>query len=198
MTTRAAPSKRWYRLSWSLVVLGLLAAGAWFFYATSRVYDAVEEFDRLAPFGGEVSLDGGTHTFWVEGTCLSCHDNEPKEYRDAATVSITGPDGRPIEVRDAPSRVYNTSRREGRSLWLFDVEQPGKHRISLDIDTNKEGWDNVVPDNIAIGEGTGLPVGIVRPMASMAGLAIAVAAIIGAVTALRRKRYFDIPIDERS
>ena len=198
MTTRA-PSKRWYRLSWSLVALGLLAAAAWWFYATNRVYDAVEGFDRLPPFGGQVALDDtGTHTFWVEGACLSCHGNTPSEYRRAATVSVDGPDGKPVELRDAPERVYNTARREGRSLWLFDVDRPGTYRFSLDFDTGKDDWNNVVPDNIAIGDGRGLPVGIIRPMTEMVVVAAILATVIAVVTAVRRRRYYDTPIDERS
>jgi hypothetical protein len=193
-----APSKQWYRLVWSLVALGLLAAGAWWFYATNRVYDAVERFDRLAPFGGEVVLDRtGTHTFWVEGDCLSCHDNDPAEYRAVATVSVVGPDGEAIDLEPARARVYNTARREGRSLWRFDVAEPGRHRISLDLDTGRDDWDNVVPDDIAIGEGDGLPVGIVRPMVEIATASAIAAAIIGLVTFVRRKRYYDTPIDER-
>ena len=198
MATRP-PSKRWYKVSSSLVVVALLGAVAWFFYATSRVYDAVEGFQRLPPFGGQVQLaDTGTHTFWVEGTCLSCHGNEPAEYRAAATVSVTDPSGRRLQLRNAPSRVYNTSRREGRSLWLFDADRPGPYRISFDLDTNREDWDNVVPDDIAIGDGRGLPVGIVRPMVLMVVGGIAIASVIAVVTAVRRRRYYDVPIDERT
>ena len=198
MATRP-PSKRWYRLSSALVVVGLLAAGAWWFYATSRVYDAVEEFQRLPPFGGQVAIhDPGPHTFWIEGACLSCHGNDPAEYRAVATIEIDGPDGRPVPLRTASRRVYNTSRREGRSLWRFDAARPGTYRVAFDLDTNREGWENVVPDNIAIGEGDGLPVGIVRPMALIAGLGIALGALIAVVTAVRRRRYYDIPFDERT
>jgi hypothetical protein len=194
-----APSKRWYRLASSLVALGLLAAIAWWFYATNRVYEAVEGFQRLAPFGGDVVIEEtGTHTFWVEGACLSCHDNAPSEYRAASTVAIVGPDGQRLAVRPAPARVYNTARREGRSLWLFDVTERGKHHIDFDLDTDTEGWDNTVPDNIAVGEGNGLPVGIIRPMAVMAGVSIGLAVVIAGVTMVRRRRYYGVPYDKRT
>ncbi|HUP87572.1 MAG TPA: hypothetical protein VM143_18105 [Acidimicrobiales bacterium] len=186
------PSKRWYRVCSVLALLGFGAAIAWWPYSTSRVYDAVEAFERAAPYGGQVRLDGpGKHTFWIEGACLSCHDNEPEQYRDAATVRIEAPDGRPLRLRAAPSRVFNTARREGRALWVFDAPSTGDYRISLAFDTDGEEWDNTLPDDIAIGRGEGLPVGIVRPMAMLVGSGVTAALALAAITAWRRRRYFD-------
>lgn len=185
-------SKRWYRLATAVLFLGIAAAVAWWPYSTSRVYDAVETFTRTAPFGGSVQLtESGTHTFWIEGTCLSCHDNEPDEYRAAATVRVRAPDGRRLRLRPGDDRVFNTARREGRALWLFDAPAPGTYEISLDFDTDDEAWDNRSPENIAISRGTGLPVGIVRPMAMFAGGGILGAAAIAGVVSWRRRRYFD-------
>jgi hypothetical protein len=187
---KTPPSTRWYRLSWVLVVAGFLAAAAWWAYSTSRVYDAVEEFVRTAPFGGPVVLaEPGTHTIWIEGDCLSCHDNEPEEYREAATVSVTDAAGGPVRLRAAPARVFNTARREGRSLWLFDADEPGAYRIALDFDTSGD-WDNRPPANIAIGRGTGLPVGIVRPMTLFAGGGVGLGAAIAVVVGVRRRRFY--------
>ena len=185
-------SKRWYRLASALLVLGVLAAVAWWPYSTSRVYDAVEGFARTAPYGGEVELAAaGTHTFWIEGTCLSCHDNEPDEYRAAATVRVEGPDGRPVRLRPGDDRVFNTARREGRALWLFDAPRPGTYTIALSFDTAGDTWDNTAPENIAISKGRGLPVGIVRPMAYFAGGGVVAALAVVAYVSWRRRRYFD-------
>ena len=185
-------STRWYRLATTLLVLGVLAAGAWWPYATNRVYDAVERFSRTAPFGGEVLLTSpGTHTFWIEGTCLSCHDNEPEEYRAAAMVRVDAPDGRPVALRPGDDRVFNTSRREGRALWLFDAPSTGTYTIALDFDTADEAWDNTTPENIAISRGRGLPVRIVRPMAWLAGGGALAAAAVALFVAWRRRRYFE-------
>ena len=185
------PSKRWYRVAVAVVVFGLVAAGAWWPYATTRIFDAVEDFERTGPFGGPIDLaETGTHTFWIEGTCLSCHQNLASEYREAATVSVVAPDGRDVVLRPAPARVFNTARREGRSLWLFDVETPGVHRLSLAFDTSGDDWDNTPPANVAISAGNGLPVGIVRPMVVFAGGGIAGGLAIAVVTALRRRRYY--------
>ena len=184
------PTKRWYRVAVAVAVLGLLAALAWWPYATTRVFDAVERFERAGPFGGAVELtETGTHTFWVEGTCLSCHDNMPSEYRSAATVAVVDPEGRELEVRPAPARVYNTARREGRSLWLFDVRTPGVHRLSLDFDTSGD-WDNTPPGNVAVSQGIGLPVGIVRPMFQLAIGGVVIGAAIALTTYLRRRRHY--------
>ena len=185
------PSKRWYRVAVALVVLGLVLAGAWWPYATTRIFDAVEEFERTGPFGGPIELrQTGTHTFWIEGTCLSCHDNLPSEYRAAATVAVLDPDGREVELRPAPARVFNTARREGRSLWLFEVETPGIHRMSLSFDTGGD-WDNVPPGNVAISHGNGLPVQVVRPMVVLAVGGALSGAILAAVTYRRRRRYYE-------
>jgi len=184
------PSTSWYRLSWALVVLGLVAAGVWWPYSSSRVFDAVEAFTRAGPSGGPVDLaTAGTHTLWVEGSCLSCHDNNPSEYRQAAEVAVTTEAGRPIALRAAPPRIFNTARREGRAIWLFDAPVPGTYVIELDFDTSGD-WDNVVPSNIAVSAGTGLPVGIVRPMVAFAGGGTAAALAIAAVTAIRRRRFY--------
>jgi len=184
------PSRHWYRVAVAVAVLGLAAAGAWWPYATTRVFDAVEAFERTSRTGGPVELtDTGTHTFWIEGTCLSCHDNNPSEYREAATVAVIDPQGRTLELRPASARVFNTARREGRSIWLFDVRTPGTHQVSLDFDTTGD-WDNTPPANVAISAGDGLPVGIVRPMlqfvigGGVLGLALAL------VTYLRRRRHY--------
>jgi hypothetical protein len=185
-------SKRWYRLATALFALGLVAAVAWWPYATSRVYDAVEGFRRTAPFGGTVELDrAGTHTFWIEGTCLSCVGNAPGEYRAVATVEVRSPEGRALRLRPSEDRVFNTSGREGRALWRFDAPSPGPYEISLDFDTDGEDWDNTSPANIAISEGSGLPVGIIRPMALFAGGGAVAAALVAGFVAWRRKRYFD-------
>ena len=186
------PSKRWYRLASALLLLGVVAAVAWWPYSTSRVYDAVEGFTRLPPFGGSVEIDEpGIHTFWIEGTCLSCHDNEPDEYRAAATVRVEAPDGEAVALRPGDDRVFNTARREGRALWLFDAPSAGAYEVSLAFDTDGETWDNTSPENIAISKGRGLPVGIVRPMVLFAGGGALAAVVVALVVAWRRRQYFD-------
>jgi hypothetical protein len=177
-------------LCWVFVVAGLVAAGAWWPYATSRVYDAVEDFTRVGPYGGKVSLtSAGPHTIWIEGSCLSCHDNDPPEYRAAATVSLRDPDGQQVALHPAAARVFNTSRREGRSIWRFDAPRPGPYVLSLDLDTSGD-WDNALPADLAVSRGNGLPVGIVRPMALFAGGGIAIGAAIALVISVRRRRHF--------
>lgn len=184
------PSRRWYRAAALLVVAGLVAAGAWWPYATTRVFDAVETFERTGPFGGAIELDEvGTHTFWIEGPCLSCHDNQPSEYRTAATVAVIDPVGRDLELRPAAARFYNTARREGRSLWLFDVRTPGTHTLSLDFDRTGD-WDNTPPGNVAISSGNGLPVEIVRPMFELIIGGALAGAVVATVTYTRRRRYY--------
>ncbi len=188
------PSKRWYRLAGALVVVGIVTAIAWWPYATTRVYDAVEGFERTSPFGGTVALLApGTHTFWVEGACLSCHDNGPQEYRDVATVDIRDPSGAAVEVRPSAARVFNTARREGRSLWLFDAPAAGAYRIAFDLDTSADSWDNTSPGNIAVSRGDGLPVGIVRPMASFALAGLVAGATVAAVAWWRRRQFYARP-----
>ena len=184
------PSPRWYRLAVAVAVLGIVAAGAWWPYATTRVFDTVETFERAGPFGGPVELtEAGTHTFWVEGPCLSCHNNLPGEYRERATVSVIDPAGHDLELRPSDDRVFNTARREGRALWLFEVQAPGVHRLSLAFDTSGD-WVNTPPGNVAISPGNGLPVRIVRPMFQLVIGGVVTALAIAGVTFVRRKRYY--------
>jgi hypothetical protein len=185
-----APSTRWYRVAWALVGLGVVAAAGWWPYATTRVYDAVEAFARTGPQGGAVDLASpGPHTLWVEGPCLSCHDNNPHEYRAAATVSVVDAAGTRLELRAAPPRVFNTARREGRALWNFDAVRAGPHRIALDFDTSGD-WDNTPPADIAVSRGNDLPVRIVRPMFLFAGGGIGGGVALAVLTWQRRRRYY--------
>jgi hypothetical protein len=188
-----APSRRWYRVAVVIMMLGFAAAAAWWPYADTGVFRAVEGFTRLSRFGGEVQIaEPGRHTFWIEGPCLSCHDNSPASYRKAATVSLQGPGGQAVPLRPiATNWLYNTSRREGRSLWVFDVTDPGAHRIKLDFNTTAPDWDNTPPSNIAISPGEGLPVRILRPMATFVFGGIGIAGALALVTRWRRKRFYD-------
>jgi len=85
--------------------------------------------------------------------------------------------------------VFNTARREGRSIWLFDAPSAGPHVIDLDFDTGGN-WDNTLPSNIAVSAGDGLSVAVARPMALMAGAGVAAGATLAGVTAIRRRRYY--------
>jgi hypothetical protein len=189
------PSKRWYRVASLIAFLGLAAAAAWWPYATTRQFDAVEQFVRTSYIGGTVAIrHAGVHTFWIEGDCLSCHDNNASEYRAVAKVSVVDPDGRPVRLRAPGSEwTFNTAKREGRALWVFDAPKPGpyKVRFDLDIDLTNKDWDNVPPQNLAFGEGVGLPVRIVRPMVVLGGGGIVLALGVAGVTATRRRRYYD-------
>jgi len=171
-----------------------VAALAWWPYAATRVHDAVYGFARTSPFGGKVDLERGPHTFWIEGDCMSCRGNEPPEYRAVASVTVGPLDGSggPLELRPAPDTwVYNTGAKEGRALYLLDVPKAGSYGVRFGLDTSSPSWDNRPPAAIAIGEGTGLPVGIVRPMVYSAVGSIVIALGICGVTFERRRRFYE-------
>ena len=186
------PSTRWYRAAGVIATLGIVAAFAWWGYASTRVHDTVYGFAHTSPFGGRVELPGGQHTLWLEGDCLSCHDNSPDEYREVATIDIRDPNGDPVAVRPADDGwLYNTGSREGRALYVFDVTEPGAHSVRFALDTSAVEWDNAMPARLAFGRGAGLPVAIVRPIVGLAGAGILVAVGLTAVTMVRRRRFFD-------
>ncbi|HEX2851206.1 MAG TPA: hypothetical protein VHN98_11655 [Acidimicrobiales bacterium] len=189
-----APSKRWYRVAAAIAGLGLLAALAWWPWAVTRIFYATDAFVRTrGMFGGRVELSHpGAHTLWIEGDCISCVGNEPREYRKVATVSITGPDGGALRVRPIGANwEYNTGGREGRALYVFDAPRPGAYVIRFDLDTSGRNWHSRLPSNLAVGRGVGLPVRIVRPMAALAGGGITAALLLTLLTYERRRRYFD-------
>lgn len=180
---------------------GVLAAGGWWVHATTEVQEAVNDFSRTrSAFGGVVELvRPGTHTFWIEGDCLSCVGNGPEEYRQAATVAVTGPDGKPVTLEPAADRLYNTGGNEGRALWTFEATDAGPHRITLGFDTSGT-WDNRLPGRIAVGEGDGLPARIAAPMGWIVGAAIAGAVAWALGWRWRRERWFrsQVLADRRS
>lgn len=189
------PSERWYRLAGVIAVVGILAALAWWPYAATRVHNAVYAFERTSPFGGRVDLDAGRHTLWIEGDCLSCRGNEPPEYRAVATVELRRIDvegSAPVTLRPCPPTwLYNTGAREGRALYVFDLAESGTYGLRFSLDTSSSEWDNRPPANLAIGEGYGLPVHIVRPMATLAIGGITVALVLTGITMLRRRRFYE-------
>lgn len=191
---RGAPTKRWYRVAAAIVALGIVAALAWWPYAVTRIFYATDAFVRIGPTGGRANLvHSGTHTFWIEGDCISCVGNEPREYRRVAVISITGPDGKRVALRPIKANwEFNTGGREGRALYLFDAPTPGAYVVRFDLNTTGDRrWHSRLPGNLAIGEGVGLPVRIVWPMAALAGGGIAIALGLTLVTHERRRRYYD-------
>lgn len=188
MTDQAAPSTRWYRAGVIAAAVGVLAALAWWPYAAVRVHDAVYAFDRINAGGGSIELDRGTYTLWLEGSCMSCAGNEPREYREVATLEIDPP----VEVEAAGRGwVYNTGAREGRGVYVLEVPESGTYGVRFRLDTATIEWDNASPALLAFGPGEGLPVSVVRPMVGLAGggLALGVAAIL--VTFVRRRRFYE-------
>lgn len=183
------PSVRWYRLAILCVVAGALGAAWWWVHASSQVQYAVNDFARTSPFGGRVELRAGVHTFWIEGDCMSCRGNDADEYRAAATVRVTDPGGDDVALRPLePPRLFNTGGSEGRGLWWFEAPTTGSYAIALSFDTTG-AWDNRPPGGVAIGEGHGLPVRIVRPMVLILAGASALAAATVAWVWWRRRGW---------
>jgi hypothetical protein len=184
------PSSTWYRLAAVLAVAGFVFALAWWPYAATRVHDAVHGFERVSRFGGQVELERGTYTFWLDGDCMSCAGNHPDEYRAVDTLGFVP--SAPVEVRSSPDNwLYNTGNREGRALYLVDVAAPVTVVVRYDLDTSDPTWDNRAPAALAFGRGEGLPVPIVRPIVGAAGGGAAGALAIAGVTFVRRRRFWN-------
>jgi hypothetical protein len=152
--TGASPSAGSTRRSGRLILSGvvvlvvlLVAAAALWMAGTQRRADNVASFAR-APVGCDTTLDferGGTFVLFVEttgridqlgGRCEAVLDYDraaDEELADliAPGLSLSGPDGTPLDIVDAPGADYSVDGFSGTATWSVDIETPGDHVLSV-------------------------------------------------------------------
>ena len=178
-----------YRLAALLLVTGLLAGFAWYLYALSATTWQVDEFERLRFSGPTVGLGRGAHTLWIEGPLLSARRFDPDDYRKEFVPRITrARDGAAVDVHPIEkSQVFNTGPLEGRSLWVFVVDEANAYAV--DITTNyRVDIDVPAGTNLAVSRGVGLRTPIWPGSALLVGAGAGGFVLVAALTAARRRR----------
>ncbi|HEY7472260.1 MAG TPA: hypothetical protein VIE68_07935 [Gemmatimonadota bacterium] len=178
------PGRKGYALAALVLIAGLAACGAFLFLRLRDLGAGIEQV--VVPGVAELELeDAGGYTIYHETGATV--DGRYYASRDVAglAVTVTGPDGRPIEVR-APGATtsYAFGGREGRSILAFEVERPGTYLLTGDY---PGGEGSAVVLGVAHGFGRRLATTIAGTLALAFGSG-ALAVGLAAVTFVRRYR----------
>jgi hypothetical protein len=171
------PSIAGYVLAVLLAVVGI-AVGVALIVSGIRTYiDKVEGFERFpVPGSQQITLDDdGGYSIYFERPGLDNDDVLP-----SVSVSVTGPDGAPVDLDDYSSDVtYSVSGHDGRGAFTFEADEPGVYAVRAD------GSDG----ELAVGRGIGARFAgaVVAGVATLL-LAPVLGAILALVTFLRRSK----------
>lgn len=188
------PGRKGYVAAALLFVLGLAAAGAFLFLRLRDLGDGIRQV--VVPGAAELRLEEpGGYTIYHETGATVDGRYYASEGVSGLGVSITDPDGAPIEVR-APGATtsYEFGGRSGRSILGFAIDRPGTYVLTAEY---AEGQGPDVVLGVAQGFGTGLALTIGGTLAlafGSAGLALAIAT----VTFVRRYRTRRTPAADTS
>ena len=158
-------------------MLGLAAAGGFLFLRLRDLGEGIQQV--VVPGAAELRLEetGGYTIYHETGATVDGRYYASGEVSGLA-VSITGPEGAPIEVR-APGATtsYEFGGREGRSILGFEIDRPGTYML---VGEYPEGQGPQVVLAVAHGFGRQLALTIGGALAlafGSMGLALALAAI---------------------
>jgi hypothetical protein len=184
------PSLRWYKAAAWVVAAGLALGLGWFVHAITVQTHAVNDTFVEVPWrpGASVEVtEPGVHTVWTGPACNgACRPLQDTTYRRHLTVGFRSEDGRTASVAAAERQYFNVGGgREGRAVWLVDLDRPGTWTAEL-------GTDGEVPRPLLwVSPGEGLPIRAMRGSYWLAGTAAAIAAVMVAGTRLLRRRAYD-------
>lgn len=171
------PGRKWYAVSAIVLVGGLVVAGLVLFSRLQGLGDELQQV--MVPGEVELSLDrSGTYTIFheyesmVEGRYYS----SPETITGLAVRVTSGARGTPVELRAPPVRAtYSFGGRSGVSIFSFDIEGPGRYRVSAGYP------DARTEPRIVLTVGRGFVTGLVRTILGAIGIAFGTFAIAGAI-----------------
>ena len=176
--------RKGYAAAALVLVAGLAAAGAFLFLRLRDLGAGLEQV--VVPGVAELRLEeaGGYTIFHETGATVDGRYYASDEVSGLA-VSVTDPDGRPVEVRaPASTTSYEFGGREGRSILAFEIERPGTYQLSGEY---PDGSGTEVVLGVAHGFGRRLALTIAGTLALAFGSA-GVGLGLAVVTFLRRYR----------
>jgi hypothetical protein len=180
------PSKWWYRAAFATVVLGGIAAFAWFNWALDDQSRHVQDFTRLPPRSGipvEIA-EPGTYTVWAGAACGGLCDIPPlDEMRELIVLSLESPSGEVVEPTPFPgSDSYRLDgANHGKALWLIEIPEAGTYQV----ERRNLGVGAV---NLLLGQGQGLSADIGAGLVVIAIVTVVVTAALVAIGWYRERR----------
>lgn len=186
MSAPDMPSKWWSRAAFASVVLGGIAAFAWFNWALDDQSRDVREFIQLPPRSGipvEIA-EPGVYTVWGAAACGGLCDVPPvDEMQELIVLTLESPSGQVVEPRPFPgSDSYRIDgANHGKAVWLVDVPEAGTYQV----ERRNLGVGSV---SLLLGRGEGLSTDIVAGLVVIAVVTVVVAGLLMAIRWYRERR----------
>jgi len=171
------PGRKWYAVSAVVLVGGLVVAGLLLFSRLKGLGDELQQV--MVPGEVELSLDrSGTYTIFHEHESMveGRYYSSPETITGLAVRVTSGTSGTPVELRAPPARVtYSFGGRSGVAIFSFDIEGPGRYRVSAGYP------DARTEPRIVLTVGRGFVTGLVRTILGAIGIAFGTLAISGTI-----------------
>lgn len=183
-----------YRGPLVVLLLAAVTTAGWYWYGVTQATYQAKEL-QLVPFrggdaSGQLTLDAGTHTLWLEGAYVSLRKSSAMEYREVMSPAVTrcdAPDESDIPLQRTQSQVFNTGGREGRSLWTFRAPEAGTYCIAVEGRYDPD-VSVMWPRALAVSEGVGLRFPIRPWVGVIAVTGVAAAGVLAFLTTRNRRR----------
>jgi hypothetical protein len=190
---RDEPRNRWRTGALVVAALGLLACGAWVFYAMNDQGRHVAAFIDLPP-RSDLPLDvpePGLYTIWASAIGGGYVETPPvSEMHDTLTISFTGPVGSDDPVRIVPEQYHAGTRyrldgaRYGVATWTVEFPESGTYVL----ERRNAGRSGV---RLSLGEGIGMPSRITAGLYAIGGITVLVVVTLLAIGWWRDRRRID-------
>jgi hypothetical protein len=176
-------SRLWYVLAGVIGLVGLVAAAL---YALPRI-GAVDQGTMRTVMPGSVMLmldTPGTYTIFHERRSVVDGRYYASDSADGLKMTLVDPRGAPIAlVEPAMESSYHIGNREGRSIFAFDVAEPGRYRLSASLASG------ATEPKVVLAVSQGLVGGIIQLVFKTLGIAfgsLGIAGLLVAIVAWRR------------
>jgi hypothetical protein len=160
----------WRRVGYVLLCLGIAATIGWVVYAINAQANHLDGLLRVPASTGEtiqISADGD-YTVWT----IPDPNTLPIQSPPQAALTFRGPDGAEVEMvmAEPPTAYRRNATHEGYVVGTVDFPTAGTYSL---VERELSAPDT----DLGLGEGDGMPVGIVKPALAIALLTAAASAV---------------------
>jgi len=137
-TGKPAPSRWWYLLAGAIVLAGFAGMAAFIFPRLQAMNDALIQV--VVPGETEMTLDKpGTYTIFHEERSVVGDRVYVSDNISGLRVTVTSAStGKQVPVGPtALSETYTLGSRSGKSIFAFDITEPGAYRLAADYEDGR-------------------------------------------------------------